>query len=223
VTHKERLRARWPEIDILTLSATPIPRTMQLSLSGIRDLSVIETPPAGRQAILTFLSPYREDLIMKSCQRELERSGQIFFIHNRIENIDHIADRLRNLIPEAEIATAHGQMEEKDLAGVMDRFLDQKIDILVSTSIVESGLDIPTANTIIINNSQNFGLADLYQLRGRVGRYKSQAYCYLLYNPAEVLTEEARKRLTAIEEFSRLGSGLRLALADLEIRGAGNI
>ena len=223
VTHKERLRARWPEIDILTLSATPIPRTMQLSLSGIRDLSVIETPPAGRQAILTFLSPYREDLIMKSCQRELERSGQVFFIHNRIENIDRIAECLRNLIPEAEIATAHGQMEEEDLAGVMDRFLDQKIDILVSTSIVESGLDIPTANTIIINNSQNFGLADLYQLRGRVGRYKSQAYCYLLYNPAEVLTEEARKRLTAIEEFSRLGSGLRLALADLEIRGAGNI
>ena len=223
VVHKERLRMRWPCVEVLTLSATPIPRTLQLSIAGIRDLSLIETPPVGRQAILTFLSPYREDVIKTACHREIERSGQVFFIHNRIEEIDKMAERLKSLIPEAEIGIAHGQMEEKGLAAVMDRFLDGKIDILVATSIIESGLDIPNANTIIINNSQNFGLADLYQLRGRVGRYKMQAYCYLLYAPNEVLTEEARKRLKAIEEFTRLGSGFRLALTDLEIRGAGNI
>ncbi len=223
VTHKERLRARWPAADILTLSATPIPRTLQLSIAGIRDLSVIETPPAGRQAVLTLLSPYREDLIATACRREMERSGQVFFIHNRVENINRVAERLRRLLPDAEIGISHGQMDEGELFSVMDRFLDQKIDILVATSIVESGLDIPNANTIIINDSQNFGLADLYQLRGRVGRYKTQAYCYLLYEPTKVLTDDAQKRLKAIEEFTRLGSGLRLALADLEIRGAGNI
>ncbi|MFH2068415.1 MAG: transcription-repair coupling factor [Candidatus Omnitrophota bacterium] len=223
VTHKERLRARWPDVDILTLSATPIPRTLQLSITGIRDLSVIETPPAGRQAVLTLLTPYREDLIATACRREMERSGQVFFIHNRVENIAGAAERLRRLLPEAEVGISHGQMDEGELFGVMDRFLDQKIDILVATSIVESGLDIPNANTIIINDSQNFGLADLYQLRGRVGRYKTQAYCYLLYEPRKVLTDDAQKRLKAIEEFTKLGSGLRLALADLEIRGAGNI
>jgi transcription-repair coupling factor (superfamily II helicase) len=223
VTHKERLRARWPAADILTLSATPIPRTLQLSIAGIRDLSVIETPPAGRQAVFTILAPYREELIATACRREMERSGQVFFIHNRVENIDRVAERLRRLLPEAEIGISHGQMDEGELFDVMDRFLEQKIDILVATSIVESGLDIPNANTIIINDGQNFGLADLYQLRGRVGRYKTQAYCYLLYDPAKVLTEDAQKRLKAIEDFTRLGSGLRLALADLEIRGAGNI
>ena len=223
VTHKERLRARWPTADILTLSATPIPRTLQLSIAGIRDLSVIETPPVGRQAVFTLLAPYREDLIATACQREMERSGQVFFIHNRVENIARVAERLRRLLPEAEIGISHGQMDEGELFDVMDRFLEQKIDILVATSIVESGLDIPNANTIIINDGQNFGLADLYQLRGRVGRYKTQAYCYLLYDPAKVLTDDAQKRLKAIEDFTKLGSGLRLALADLEIRGAGNI
>ncbi|MBU2495997.1 MAG: transcription-repair coupling factor [Candidatus Omnitrophica bacterium] len=223
VTHKERLRARWPSADILTLSATPIPRTLQLSITGIRDLSVIETPPVGRQAVLTLLAPYREDLIVTACQREMERSGQVFFIHNRVENIARVAEHLRRLLPEAEIGISHGQMDEKELFDVMNRFLDQKIDILVATSIVESGLDIPNANTIIINDGQNFGLADLYQLRGRVGRYKTQAYCYLLYDPTKVLTDDAQKRLKAIEDFTKLGSGLRLALADLEIRGAGNI
>ncbi|MCX5642957.1 MAG: transcription-repair coupling factor [Candidatus Omnitrophica bacterium] len=223
VTHKERLRARWPAADILTLSATPIPRTLQLSITGIRDLSVIETPPAGRQAVLTLLAPYREDLIVTACRREMERSGQVFFIHNRVENIARVAERLRRLLPEAEIGISHGQMDEGELFDVMDRFLEQKIDILVATSIVESGLDIPNANTIIINDGHNFGLADLYQLRGRVGRYKTQAYCYLLYDPVKVMTDDAQKRLKAIEEFTKLGSGLRLALADLEIRGAGNI
>ncbi|MFA5393898.1 MAG: transcription-repair coupling factor [Candidatus Ratteibacteria bacterium] len=223
VTHKERLRARWPSADILTLSATPIPRTLQLSIAGIRDLSVIETPPAGRQAVFTLLAPYREDLIATACRREMERSGQVFFINNRVENIARVAERLKRLLPEAEIGISHGQMNEGELFDVMDRFLEQKIDILVATSIVESGLDIPNANTIIINDGQNFGLADLYQLRGRVGRYKTQAYCYLLYDPAKVLTDDAQKRLKAIEDFTKLGSGLRLALADLEIRGAGNI
>jgi len=223
VTHKERLRANFPNLDILTLTATPIPRTLQLSLVGIRDLSVIETPPAGRLSILTFVSPYRTKTVVRACRRELERDGQVFFIHNRVEKIERVADHLKGLVPEARIDIAHGQMEERQLSGVMERFLDRQTDILVSTSIIESGLDIPTANTIIINNGQNFGLADLYQLRGRVGRYSTQAYCYLFYDPGAVLTDEARRRLKAIEDFSRLGSGMRLALADLEIRGAGNL
>ncbi len=223
VIHKEKLRALSKNIDVLTLSATPIPRTLNLSLSGIRDLSQINTSPKERLSVITYVSEYNESLIRNAIRREIGRNGQIYYLHNRTYNIEEKALRLRKLVPELKIGIAHGQMKKKKLESVMLKFIKGEIDLLLATTIIESGLDIPNANTIIIEGAENFGLADLYQLRGRVGRYKERAYAYLFISRETVLGPEAKKRLKAIEEFSTLGSGFKLAIRDLEIRGAGNI
>jgi len=223
VAHKERIKQLRKNVHVLTLTATPIPRTLQMSLAGLRDLSTIETPPADRLAIRTILAPFDPGIIREAILRELARGGQAFFVHNRIENIEAIGRFLSDLIPEARIAVAHGQMRERQLEEVMLKFVDRQFDILLTTTIVESGLDIPTANTMLINNADRFGLAELYQLRGRVGRSGEQAYAYFLVREGAVLTEDARARLRAIQEFTELGSGFRIAARDLEIRGAGNL
>ncbi|HLB95166.1 MAG TPA: transcription-repair coupling factor, partial [Nitrospiria bacterium] len=223
VTHKERLKQLRKTVDVLTLTATPIPRTLQMSLVGIRDLSVIETPPPDRLAIRTVLSRFDPPVIRTAILRELARSGQVFFVHNRIEDIERIGRYLTDLVPEARIAIAHGRMRERALESVMLKFVRQEYNLLLSTSIIESGLDIPTANTLLINNAHQFGLADLYQLRGRVGRSGHQAYAYFLVPSEQGLTGEAQKRLSALQEFSELGAGFRIAARDLEIRGAGNL
>ncbi|HEY4485255.1 MAG TPA: transcription-repair coupling factor, partial [Nitrospiria bacterium] len=222
VTHKERLMQLRKTVDTVTLSATPIPRTLQMSLTGVRELSIIETPPADRLAVRTILARFDPPVIRNAILRELARGGQVFFVHNRVLDIERIGTLIRDLVPEARLAIAHGQMHERELEKVMMRFVRQEADVLVTTTIIESGLDIPTANTIMINDAHRFGLADLYQLRGRVGRSGHQAYAYLLV-PAEAgLTEEARARIQAIQEFCELGAGFRLAARDLEIRGSGN-
>lgn len=223
VAQKERLKQLRKVTDVLTLSATPIPRTLQMALSGIRDLSVIETPPEDRLSIRTVISPFDTRLIRHAVLREFARDGRVFFVHNRVESIDSIAAFLKDLIPEARIAVAHGQMREHLLEKVMLRFINGDDNLLVCSSIIESGLDIPSANTIIINRADRFGLADLYQLRGRVGRSGHQAYAYLLVPGEETLTEDAKKRIKAIQELTDLGAGFRLAIKDLEIRGAGNL
>ncbi len=223
VRHKERLKELRKEVDVLTLTATPIPRTLHMSLSGARDISLINSPPLGRLPIETYVLEYDESIIAQAVSREMERGGQIFFVHNRVQDIEKVAERLRRIVPQASIAVAHGQMSEGDLETTMLDFLDRKYDILVSTNIVESGLDIPSVNTIIIHRAEQFGLAELYQLRGRVGRAKHKAYAYLFYSPQKLLSEIAHKRLGAIEEFRDPGSGLNIALRDLQMRGAGNI
>jgi len=223
VTHKERLKQLRKLVDVMTLSATPIPRTLHLSLMGVRDMSVINTAPEDRLPIHTTVAGYDEDVIREAITRELARDGQVFFVHNRIETIHSVAARLQRIVPRATIAIAHGRMPERELERVMINFVNGTIDVLVSTTIIESGLDIPNVNTIIINRADCFGLADLYQLRGRVGRYKHRAYAYLLAPTERVLTEDARKRLKTLQDFTDLGSGFKIALRDLEIRGAGNI
>ncbi|MEK9629013.1 MAG: transcription-repair coupling factor [Nitrospinota bacterium] len=223
VKHKEKLKKLRNSVDILTLTATPIPRTLHFSLMGVRDLSVIETPPLDRLAVKTFIRKFDEEVIRDAIMREIDRGGQIFFVHNKIHSIPSIAELIRKLVPKARIDIAHGQLPEHQLEKVMKRFLDKETDVLLSTSIVESGLDIPSANTIIINRADQFGLAQLYQLRGRVGRYKHQAYAYLLIPGTGVLSNEARKRLSAMEELSELGAGFQLAARDMEIRGVGNM
>lgn len=223
VTHKEKLRQMRTLVDVLTLTATPIPRTLHMSLMGVRDLSVIETPPEGRLAIRTYVSRFDEAVIYEAITRELDRGGQVFFIHNRVETIDGIALRLSRIVPQARIAIAHGQMKEEELEQVMFRFLHKEFDVLVCTTIVESGLDIPSVNTMIINRAHTFGLAQLYQLRGRIGRSKARGYAYLLVSDEQLLTPEAKKRLRVIQELSELGSGFKLAAHDLEIRGAGSL
>jgi transcription-repair coupling factor (superfamily II helicase) len=223
VLHKEKLKILKKTVDVLTLTATPIPRTLYTALSGIKELSTINTPPRDRLAVKTIVAEFSERLVKEAIQNEIARSGQVFFLHNRVENIMQITDFVRRLAPEAKVEFAHGQMDEKELEKIMFLFINKQIDVLVATTIIESGLDIPNANTIIINNAHKFGLADLYQLRGRVGRYKLQAYAYLLIPPREILTEETKKRLRALEEFSYLGSGFQLAMQDLQIRGAGNL
>lgn len=223
VAHKERLKQLRKNVHVLTLTATPIPRTLQMSLGGLRDLSTIETPPADRLAIRTILAPFDRGIIREAILRELARGGQVFFVHNRVHNIEAIGRLLSELFPEAKIAIAHGQMRERQLEEVMLKFVDRKFDILLTTTIIESGLDIPTANTILINNADRFGLAELYQLRGRVGRSGEQAYAYLLVREGAILTDEARARLRAVQEFTELGSGFRIAARDLEIRGAGSL
>ncbi len=223
VTHKERLKQLRKTVDVLTLTATPIPRTLHMALTGIRDLSVINTPPEDRLSIRTFLSRFDEDLIRQAILRELQRKGQVFFVHNRVHNISAMAQLLKQLVPEASLAIAHGQMMERDLERVMLAFMRREYNLLLCTSIIESGLDIPTANTIIINHAERFGLAELYQLRGRVGRSRYQAYAFLLVPSEASISGNALKRLRALQELSELGSGFRLALQDLEIRGAGNI
>jgi transcription-repair coupling factor (superfamily II helicase) len=223
VVHKERLKELRREVDVLTLSATPIPRTLHMSLSGIRDISTLETAPEERLPIKTFVTEFDERLIREAILRELDRGGQVYFVHNRVYNIDLVAERLRRLVPEAEVAVAHGQMPEETLEQVMLDFQQGAYDVLVCTTIIESGLDIPNVNTIIINQADKLGLAQLYQLRGRVGRGAHRAYAYLLYDRHHALSEPAQKRLQAIFEASELGAGFQIALRDLEIRGAGNL
>lgn len=223
VVHKERLKKLRQLVDVVSLTATPIPRTLHMSLVGIRDLSIIETPPLDRLAIQTYVTRYDERLIRDAILRELERGGQVFFLHNRVETIDRLAAKLADLIPEAKIAVAHGQMRPKELEKVMLDFLENKTQVLVCSAIIESGLDFPNANTIIINRADKFGLAQLYQLRGRVGRSHRHAYAYLLIPGEKAITPDAERRLRALQELDGLGGGFKLALHDLEIRGAGNL
>jgi transcription-repair coupling factor (superfamily II helicase) len=223
VEHKEMLKHLRLEVDVLTLSATPIPRTLHMSLLGIRDISNLTTAPVDRMAVTTRVCRFDGDLIRQAIVRELNRNGQVFFVHNRVYNIKTMADRIQRIVPEARIGIGHGQMQGHELEEVMVKFVNREIDIFVSTTIIESGIDIPNANTIFINDAENYGLADLHQLRGRVGRYKQKAYCYLLVEEGKSLTPLATKRLKAIEEFSELGAGFKIAMRDLEIRGAGNI
>ncbi len=223
VEHKDKLKKLRQTVDVMTLTATPIPRTLHLSLLGIRDISNLETPPMGRLAIETRIVRWDETLIRNAINRELNREGQIYFVHNRVYNILEIADKIRAIVPQARIAVAHGQMTPDELEGAMVKFVQKEVDILLATTIIESGLDIPNANTIFINQADNYGLADLHQLRGRVGRYKHRAYAYLVLDSQRQLSDNAGKRLKAIEEFSELGAGFKIAMRDLEIRGAGNI
>ena len=221
VRHKERLKEFKASVDLLTLTATPIPRTMQMGLAALRDISVIETPPSGRRSILTHVGPYEEDLVRRAVEKEVRRGGQIFFVHNRVESIDEVAERLGDLVPDARLVVAHGQMPERALEDTMQRFLSREADVLVTTTIVESGLDVATANTLIVDRADAMGLAQLYQLRGRIGRSTEQAYAYL-FAPLGA-TAESQKRLEALMDFTELGSGFAIAMRDLEIRGAGNL
>jgi transcription-repair coupling factor (superfamily II helicase) len=223
VLHKEKFKELFKLVDVLTLSATPIPRTLYLSLVGVKDMSTIETPPLNRLPVETVVSAYDERLIRAAIDRELERQGQVFFLHNRVATIERVRDRIVDLCPQARVEIGHGQMDADELEAVMARFIAGNIDVLVCTTIIESGLDIPNANTIIIDRADRFGLADLYQLRGRVGRAEHKAYAYLLL-PREMMTVgAARKRISAIKQYSSLGAGFRIAMRDLEIRGAGSI
>jgi transcription-repair coupling factor (superfamily II helicase) len=223
VLHKEKFKELFKLVDVLTLSATPIPRTLYLSLVGVKDMSTIETPPLNRLPVETVVSGYDERLIRDAINRELERQGQIFFLHNRVQTIDRVRDRIADLCPQARIEVGHGQMDSDELEAVMARFISGKVDVLVCTTIIESGLDIPNANTIIIDRADRFGLADLYQLRGRVGRAEHKAYAYLLLPREMMAIGAARKRINAIKQYSSLGAGFRIAMRDLEIRGAGSI
>jgi transcription-repair coupling factor (superfamily II helicase) len=220
---KERLKSLRATVDVLTMTATPIPRTLHMSLLGLRDISNLETAPEDRLAVETRVTRFDDELIRHAMLRELNRNGQAFFVHNRISDIELLAFRLQNIVPEARIRIGHGQMPEHDLEQVMLDFVNHKFDILLATTIVESGLDIPNANTMFIDEADRYGLADLHQLRGRVGRYKHRAYCYLLVDPNKYLSSNSAKRLRAIQEFSDMGAGFAIAMRDLEIRGAGNI
>lgn len=223
VTHKERLKEMSRNVDVLTMTATPIPRTLNMSLVGLRDMSVIETPPKDRLAIQTVVAPFSESIIRRAIVEELERGGQVFFVHNRVESIYSVAALIQKLAPKARVVVGHGQMGERELEKVMLKFIRDEADVLVSTTIIENGLDIPRANTIIVNRADRFGLSELYQLRGRVGRSNQRAYAYLLVPPQVSLTPIARRRLAALREFSDLGAGFRIAALDLELRGAGNL
>ena len=220
---KEKLKEMRVDVDVLTLTATPIPRTLHFSLMGARDLSVIATPPPNRQPVTTEIHTFNETVIRDSISYELRRGGQVFFVHNRIKDIEQVGNIIMKLVPDARIGIAHGQMEGHKLEKVMVKFIEGEYDVLISTNIIESGLDIPNANTIIINQAHMFGLSDLHQMRGRVGRSNKKAFCFLLSPPGIGLTVEARKRLKALEEFSHLGDGFKVAMRDLDIRGAGNL
>lgn len=220
---KDRLKELKLEVDVLTLTATPIPRTLHFSILGLRDISNLETPPQDRVAVETRIARFDPELIRQAIVRELNRNGQVYFVHNRVYNIETLTDRLRSIVPEAKFDIVHGQMDDDRMEAAMLGFVRGETDVLVATTIIESGLDIPNANTIFIHQAENYGLADLHQLRGRVGRYKHRAYCYLLLEEGKSLTPQAAKRLKAIEEFSELGAGFKIAMRDLEIRGAGNI
>jgi transcription-repair coupling factor (superfamily II helicase) len=223
VKQKELLRQLKLKVDVLALSATPIPRTLQMSLAGLRDISTIETPPEGRRPVRTYVGPYDEDLVGKAIQRELERGGQAFFLHNRIDSLPEVVERLRGLVPKARFAEAHGQMDESRLEETMLGFLRGDADCLVTTTIIESGLDIPSANTLIVERADQLGLAQAYQIRGRVGRSRERAFAYLLYPSAEALSEEAAARLSTLADHTELGSGFKIAMRDLDIRGAGDL
>ena len=223
VKTKDKLKEMRVEVDVLTLTATPIPRTLHFSLMGARDLSVIATPPPNRQPVTTEIHPYNEAIIRDAISYEIRRSGQVFLVHNRVADIEAIGNLVMRLVPDARVGVAHGQMEGERLERMMTRFIEGDYDVLVSTNIIESGLDIPNANTILINNAHHFGLSDLHQMRGRVGRSNRKAFCYLLTPPPSVLTADARKRLQTLEDFSDLGEGFKIAMRDLDIRGAGNL
>ena len=223
VTHKERFKKMRTEVDVLTMTATPIPRTLYLSLSGVRDISTIQTAPEDRLPVETHVGPYDEDLVRRAILREIGRGGQVYYVHNRVQTIETVAQKLRDLVPEATVEVAHGQMGERRLEDVMTRFARGEFDVLVATTIIESGLDIPNANTLIVDRAENFGLAQLYQLRGRVGRAAVQAYAYFFYSPRGHLNPDARARLETIAEQAELGAGFSIAMRDLEIRGAGDI
>lgn len=223
VKHKEQFKLLRKTVDVLTLSATPIPRTLYLALTGARDLSTLETPPQDRLPVETIVTHYEDRLVRDAIRREMNRGGQVYFLHNRISTIEVTALRIRDLVPDARVLVGHGKMDDDDLEKMFTQFVNGEADVLVSTTIIESGLDIPNANTIIIDRADRFGLSELYQLRGRVGRYKHQAYCYLLLPRHAQLLTEARKRMSAIKQYSALGSGFKIAMRDLEIRGAGNL
>ena len=223
VSHKERIKQMRRKVDVLTMSATPIPRTLNMSLVGIRDMSIIETPPKDRLSIQTNVVKFDSHVIARAIRHELERGGQVYFVHNRVESIFSIGDLVQRLVPEARVVVAHGQMAEDELERAMLDFISKKYDVLLATTIIENGLDIPNVNTILINRADRYGLSQLYQLRGRVGRSDRPAYAYLLIPPETTLSPVAKKRLAAIREFSDLGSGFRVAALDLEIRGAGNL
>jgi hypothetical protein len=222
VSHKESIKQFRAEVDVLTLSATPIPRTLEMSLTGIRDLSLLNTPPAARQPILTYVGEFDERAVTEAIRRELLREGQVFYVHNRVRDIEQQAARLSELVPEARIAVAHGQMDEGSLEKVVVEFWEGRYDVLVCTTIIESGIDMPTVNTLVVERADLLGLGQLHQLRGRVGRAGQRAYAYLFFPPDRQLSEEAYERLKTIGEATELGSGFRIAMRDLEIRGAGN-
>jgi transcription-repair coupling factor (superfamily II helicase) len=223
VNHKESIKKIRVNVDVLTMSATPIPRTLEMSLVGIRDLSLLQTPPADRQPILTFVGEFDERVAVEAIRRELLREGQVFWVHNRVQSIEERATRLRELVPEARIAIAHGQMDEGSLEQVVLDFEEGRFDVLVCTTIIETGIDMPSVNTLVVERSELLGLGQMHQLRGRVGRSGSRAYAYLFHPRDKVLTEEAYERLKTIGETTDLGSGFKIAMRDLEIRGAGNI
>jgi len=225
VRHKEKLKQMRTQVDVLTLTATPIPRTLHMALLGVRDMSVIDTPPKNRMPVETFVMEYHENIIKQAIERELARKGQVYFVHNRVQSIERVHERMQKLLPGVRFGVMHGQMQVDLLETAMKAFLKGEIDCLISTCIVESGIDIPNVNTLIVDRADCFGLADLYQLRGRVGRFKErrQAYAYFLIPKDWVMTQDAQKRLQAIEKFTQLGSGFKIAMEDLEIRGAGNL
>ena len=223
VSVKDKLKTIKENVEVLTLTATPIPRTLQFSLMAARDLSVITTPPPNRYPIDSNVIQLNEEIIRDAISYEIQRGGQVYFIHNRIENIKEVAGMIQRLVPDARIGIGHGQMEGKKLEDLMLRFMNGAFDVLVATSIIESGLDVPNANTIFINNANNFGLSDLHQMRGRVGRSNKKAFCYFITPPYSAMTDDARKRIQALEQFTELGSGFHIAMKDLEIRGAGDI
>jgi len=223
VAQKERLKRLRTEVDVVAMSATPIPRTLNMSLTGLRDISLIETPPRDRQAVETSVLEFSEDVVREAILYEMERAGQVFFVHNRVRSIGTFADWVRRVVPEARVVVAHGQMPERALEKAMRIFLDGEADVLLATAIIENGLDIANANTLLVNRADRFGLAQLYQLRGRVGRSERLAFAYFLVPPGQPLTPAARARLAAVQEFCELGAGFRIAARDLEIRGAGNL
>jgi transcription-repair coupling factor (superfamily II helicase) len=223
VAQKERLKELRKDVHVLAMSATPVPRTLQLSVAGVRDLSLIESPPKDRMAVETQIVPYADDLIKEAIEFEIERGGQVYFVHNRVASIERTAASLKELIPGVRVTIGHGQLEERELAHRMHAFTRHEYDVLVASTIIENGIDIPNVNTMIVNRADRFGLSQLYQLRGRVGRADQLAYCYLLVPPDRLLSQEAQARLSAIREFADLGAGFRVAARDLEIRGAGNL
>ena len=223
VAHKEKIKQLKENVDVITLTATPIPRTLHMSLIGIRDMSVLEEPPVDRLPIQTYVMEYNDEMVREAISREVARGGQVYYVYNRVNNIEEIAGHVAALVPDASVTFAHGQMREHELERIMLDFVNGEIDVLVSTTIIETGLNIPNANTIIIHDADRLGLSQLYQIRGRVGRSNRTAYAFLMYRRDKLLREEAEKRLQAIREFTELGSGIKIAMRDLEIRGAGNI
>lgn len=223
VKHKEKLKELKTSVDVLTLTATPIPRTLNMSMLGVRDLSVIETAPLNRYPIQTYAMEQNYDVVAAGIRREMSRGGQVFYLHNRVHDIETVVETLNTIVPEARIAYVHGQMSETQMEKILADFIAGEYDVLVTTTIIETGVDIPNVNTLFVEDADRMGLAQLYQLRGRVGRSNRVAYAYFMYQPDKVLTEDGEKRLEAIKDFTELGSGFKIAMRDLSIRGAGNM